>query len=151
MPLTARLYWRANEASDAPSAARFLIARTCSSESVIPRLCTPFLRPAADLFLSVRSLIFSTLVPRNRCPGLQHRRLSHLWHTHRPSGASFSEYTRAIRCALHCLLLSLKRPYPSLSLVDNQGQHASAPPVLSTLPQNTVASFRFIPTKVPHQ
>ena len=90
-------------------------------------------RPLASL-----SRLLSVYVPRNRCLGLTHPLLSHLWHTHRSPGSVWFSSIQAIRCAMNIHLLPFHvahLPYPFACLAPIHSQHSSMP-FMFTFDQN---------------
>lgn len=76
--------------------------------------------------LATQSRVLSSTVPRNRCAGLQHGGLSHVWHTR--SFRSKSPLWKAYdtRCAFTATFhRSWKIPYPSSSTALVHPQHPS--------------------------
>ena len=76
----------------------------------------PFASPFAVRPFRVLSRLFSATVPDFRCLTLMHEGLSHRCIT-TPPGISPTAAAYASRCARYCLLLIVRRPYPSLSFV----------------------------------
>lgn len=81
--------------------------------------------------LAAISAILSLCVPKNRCAGLTHNGLSHLWHTNNPSGISPHTNSHANLWARLCL--APKQPYPLSVTAPFHSQHLS---VFSTRLQN---------------
>lgn len=85
----------------------------------------PFLSPDAVRFFSLQSLMLSACVPRNKCFGLQHGGVSHLWQTNIPSGICPLVKTQAILCESLGVPLTRNCPYP-VTVVDSfHSQHSS--------------------------
>jgi hypothetical protein len=84
-------------------------------------LCDPPLRFRCR-FLDIMSRMFSFCVPRNRCDGLQHNGLSHLWQTSFSLSMNPHVKAKANRCAGKDLLLNVTFPYPCLDFLNFQSQ-----------------------------
>lgn len=81
--------------------------------------------------LAFISAELSAGVPRNKCAGLQQRRLSHLWQTDIPSGISPNANSHDKRCGYNCRQFTVNCPYPSNRMLNCHGQQPSSPALLS--------------------
>ncbi len=81
-----------------PRSSRYLISSTLLSLSLARGLLSPRRVPRHLCALPLRTMsaVLSARVPKNRCVGLTHARLSQVWHTHAPSGIACrnNAYTR---------------------------------------------------------
>lgn len=96
-----------------------------------PAIFFPPPRPLRSL-----SLALSRSVPMNRCKGLTHEGVSHLWQTIDPSGIEPKLSAQENLCATTVLRLMPKCPYPSRVLDPFHVQQESSPLDLSTNLQN---------------
>ena len=98
------------------------IIATCSSDSFARPFRSfeliPFLRPLRRM-----SAMLSECDPINRWLGLQHLGLSHLWHTHMPTGIFPFVRNHANLCANHDLFRNVAVPYPSLCIDPPHSTH----------------------------
>lgn len=100
-------------------------------------LAVPFIY--ASLPFLCLSKLLSANVPRNKCAGFTHKRLSHLWQMHIPFGKGKLDNSQDIVC--ECL--PRNDPYPQL-IAPFQFQHSSSP-TMSTFSQNDI-SIGILPT-----
>lgn len=133
------------------SACNFLICSTSSAESFEFGFFSPLKESCSrsavqceaperlgSLPLDTQSRILSRWVPRNKCSGLQHGGLSHLWQASNPLGIDPSESANAVRWAnIRCLLVS-KTPYPAGFFLPFQIQQEA---VFSTFDQKSTWSL----------
>lgn len=105
-------------------------------------LAPPFLIPTRPLFLRVQSCWLSNGVPANKCSGLTHLRLSHLWQTCIFSGISLLARMYEYLCAMiGCLWVRLNSPYPLRLMCPSHSQQSPipSPGALLTFVQNLLA------------
>jgi len=96
-----------------------------------------FLSPTAPRPFFCMSWLLSALVPLNKCAGLQHGGLSHVWQTSRSLGMGPKVKTKASREGIHRLPLNFIWPLPVLgSRRPVQGQQS---PDLSIIDQKSVS------------
>lgn len=72
---------------------------------------------------------FSACVAKNKCAGLTHSLISHLWHTHMPRGMAPLVLSQATRWARRVRLVSGSDvlPYPDPAMPPVHSQHPPGP------------------------
>ncbi len=99
-----------------------LIERICSGVS-FRRRNPPFATPNLWRSLAAISSMFSLCVPRNKCSGFRHFRLSHLWQTDIPFGIGPTNLSYERRCVRKTFPPRAMFPYPSGTIWPLHSQH----------------------------
>lgn len=125
-----------------PCAYRRLASFTRSAVSFATAERSPFGPTFLALPLTMQSVMFCKTDPANKCAGLTHAGVSHLWQICKPAGMEPKAHSYDSRCAYRTFPSQRIWPYPALLLA---AVHSQQPADLSTRCQNRLAKMSLKP------